>query len=62
MVDYNELFFNCCQCIISWIFKVTAAIYFKEIKTGGAHNIPESGPVIFAIGPHSNQVSTVCLI
>ncbi|KAI8880013.1 hypothetical protein K501DRAFT_192277 [Backusella circina FSU 941] len=62
MTDYNEIFYKLCQYIISWIFKVTVSIYFKEIKIGGTHNIPKTGPVIYVIGPHSNQFIDPVLI
>ncbi len=30
-------------------------LFFKNFDVGGAHNIPLTGPVIFACGPHNNQ-------
>jgi hypothetical protein len=31
-------------------------IFFREVETRGAHNIPREGPVLFLCGPHANQV------
>ncbi|OZJ03870.1 hypothetical protein BZG36_03683 [Bifiguratus adelaidae] len=30
-------------------------IFFREVETRGAHNIPKEGPVLFLCGPHANQ-------
>jgi hypothetical protein len=32
-------------------------IFYKELRTSGASNIPKNGPIIFAVGPHCNQVT-----
>jgi glycerol-3-phosphate O-acyltransferase / dihydroxyacetone phosphate acyltransferase len=34
-------------------------IFYKELRTRGASNIPDKGPVIFAVGPHANRVSSL---
>jgi len=36
-------------------------IFFREIRSRGAHNIPRTGPVIFAAAPHHNQFLDVLL-
>jgi hypothetical protein len=34
-------------------------IFYKELRTCGASNIPHNVPVIFAVGPHANQVGSL---
>ncbi|EJT98296.1 hypothetical protein DACRYDRAFT_118608 [Dacryopinax primogenitus] len=36
-------------------------IFFREIRSRGAYNIPRTGPVIFAAAPHHNQFLDVLL-
>jgi 1-acyl-sn-glycerol-3-phosphate acyltransferase len=37
------------------IFKGITHIFFREIKTTGAHLVPTSGPCIFIVSKHCNQ-------
>ncbi|KAH8915522.1 hypothetical protein BT69DRAFT_1356523 [Atractiella rhizophila] len=36
-------------------FGLIVHVFFREVRTRGAHNIPKEGPIIFAAGPHANQ-------
>jgi len=36
-------------------------IFFREIRSRGAYNIPRTGPIIFAAAPHHNQFLDVLL-
>lgn len=36
-------------------FGLIVQVFFREISQRGAHAIPQTGPVLFVIGPHSNQ-------
>lgn len=38
-----------------WFCNSIIITYFRDIKTRGSFNIPETGPIIFVIGPHHNQ-------
>ncbi|KAI9268324.1 hypothetical protein BDA99DRAFT_505514 [Phascolomyces articulosus] len=37
------------------MFNVAASIFFREIRSTGASQVPEKDPVIFIVGPHANQ-------
>ena len=42
-------------------FNVASSIFFREIRSTGASQVPEKDPVIFIVGPHANQfVDPVC--
>jgi 1-acyl-sn-glycerol-3-phosphate acyltransferase len=45
--------------IANWIFNLMIDIFFREVKTRGAHKIPKEGPVIFVAAPHANQVTKI---
>ncbi len=34
-------------------------VFYKELQTYGVSNIPKNGPIIFAVGPHCNQVTSL---
>ncbi|KAH6559911.1 hypothetical protein BASA61_000190 [Batrachochytrium salamandrivorans] len=36
-------------------FRLILNTFFRSIKVRGAHKIPATGPVIFAVAPHANQ-------
>jgi 1-acyl-sn-glycerol-3-phosphate acyltransferase len=38
------------------LFRGIINVFFREVRTRGAFNIPHDGPVIFVGAPHSNQV------
>lgn len=38
------------------LFRFITSIFFREIRSRGAFNIPLDGPVIFVGAPHGNQV------
>lgn len=41
--------------LVSGAFRVVSHIFFREIKTSGAHHVPMDSPVIFLVGPHHSQ-------
>ncbi|KAI7866716.1 hypothetical protein BDF14DRAFT_1809163 [Spinellus fusiger] len=43
------------QGVIKKGFKVILHIFFREIKTSGAEQVPAHGPCLFIVGPHANQ-------
>lgn len=36
-------------------WRIMTHIFFREVRPRGAFNIPQDGPVIFAVAPHHNQ-------
>ncbi|KAF8575310.1 glycerol-3-phosphate O-acyltransferase [Ramaria rubella] len=38
------------------LWRIVASVFFREIRPRGTHNIPQDGPIIFAIAPHHNQL------
>ncbi|KAI6023141.1 glycerol-3-phosphate O-acyltransferase [Pisolithus microcarpus] len=36
-------------------WRIITHIFFREVRPRGAFNIPQDGPVIFAVAPHHNQ-------
>ncbi|KAI5993269.1 glycerol-3-phosphate O-acyltransferase [Pisolithus albus] len=36
-------------------WRIVTHIFFREVRPRGAFNIPQDGPVIFAVAPHHNQ-------
>ncbi|KAI0465434.1 hypothetical protein LJB42_000667 [Komagataella kurtzmanii] len=41
--------------LFAWTFLIIFDIFFRDVKTRGAFNIPSQGPVILVVAPHSNQ-------
>ncbi|KAF9914242.1 hypothetical protein BX616_008666 [Lobosporangium transversale] len=41
--------------IVSFVFSILLAIFFREIRPSGVHRVPKKGPVIFVAAPHANQ-------
>ncbi len=37
------------------VFSFVLSIFFREVKSRGAYNIPKYGPVLFVAAPHHNQ-------
>ncbi|KAF7291697.1 Protein kinase domain-containing protein [Mycena chlorophos] len=40
---------------VMMFWRIITGIFFREIRTRGAFNIPKDGPVIFVGAPHNNQ-------
>lgn len=41
--------------LLRFVIRLILNLFFREIKVRGFHNIPNEGPVLFAVAPHANQ-------
>lgn len=40
---------------VTGAFRVITSVFFREIRTTGSHQVPETDPCIFIVAPHANQ-------
>jgi 1-acyl-sn-glycerol-3-phosphate acyltransferase len=52
MIDFRYITYDLAVCLFNFII----SLFFREVRPRGSHRIPKTGPVIFVVAPHANQV------